>query len=95
MKKGYHRYLEAKRKREKAREDSPEIVSEIQLAYKEAFEEHKKWIHTKNKLPQSESEGQIMHPEMVRDLSTFFGDAIGGFPSKFKTRLKKQKKTKS
>tara|TARA_B100000902_G_scaffold111583_1_gene112872 strand:- start:41 stop:319 length:279 start_codon:yes stop_codon:yes gene_type:complete len=92
MKQGYYRYLEAKTKRAKAKEDTPEIVEEIQLAYKEAFEEHRKWIHTKDKSPQSKIEGQAMHPDMVRDLSTFFGDAIGGFPSKFNTPLKNKKK---
>lgn len=92
MKQGYHRYIEAKTKRAKAKEDTPEIIEEIQLAYKEALEEHKKWMHTKkNKAPQSKIGGQVMHPEMVRDLSTFFSDAIGGFPSKFKMPLKNKK----
>jgi len=92
MRHGYYRYLEAKRKRANLREDTPEIVKEIQLAYKEALEEHKKWLNTKNKSPRSKIEGQVMHPDMIQDLSIFFGDAIGGFPSKFKTPQENKKK---
>ena len=89
---GYKRYLEAKNKRLKVREDTPEIIEEIQLAYMEAFEEHKKWHRTKDKLPPRKIEGEPLHPEMIQDLSIFFGDAIGGFPSKFRTPLNKIKK---
>ena len=92
MKRGYHRYKEAKKKRELAKDDTPEIIKEIQLAYKEAFEDHKKWFNTKDELLSNRIEGEALHPEMVQDLSIFFGDAISGFPSKFKTPLEKTKK---
>ena len=89
---GYKRYLEAKNKRLKAREDTPEIIGEIQLAYMEAFEEHKKWRRTKNLLPPIKIEGEPLHPEMIQDLSIYFGDEISGFSSKFRTPLNKIKK---
>lgn len=92
MKHGYKRYLEAKNRRLKAKEDTPEIIAEIMLAYTEAFEEHKKWFDTKDKLPSKKSESEPLHPEMVQDLSIYFGDAIGGFPSKFTMAFKKTKK---
>ena len=92
MKYGYKRYLEAKNKRLEAMEDTPEIIKEIQLAYVEAFEEHKKWCRTKDRLLPNKSEGEPLHQEMVQDLSIFFGDAIGGFPCKFTTPLNKTKK---
>ena len=89
---GYKRYLEAKNKRLEAKEDTQEIIKEIKLAYKEALEEHKKWYDTKDRLFPTKSEGKPLHPEMVQDLSLYFGDAIGGFPSKFTMPLKKPKK---
>ena len=92
MKRGYKRYLEAKNKRLKAKEDTPEIIAEINLAYTEAFKEHKKWCDTKDRLPPNKLEGEPLHPEMVKDLSIYFGDAIGGFPSKFSMAFKKTKK---
>ena len=85
MKQGYQRYVEAFKKRKKENEDTPEIIKEIQLAYKEAFEAHKIWYQPKDQPSESKAEGQVMHPDMIRDLSTFFADAIGGFPCKFKT----------
>ena len=92
MKRGYKRYLEAKNKRLEAKEDTPEIIEEIKLAYVEAFEEHKKWCNTQDILLPKKSEGESLHPEMVQDLSLYFGDAIGGFPSKFTMPLKKTKR---
>lgn len=92
MKRGYKRYLEAKNKWLKAKEDTPEIIKEIRLAYMEAFEEHKKWCDNKDRLLAKKSEGEPLHPEMIQDLSLYFGDAIGGFPSKFTIPLKKTKK---
>ena len=92
MKRGYKRYFEAKNKRLDAKEDTPEIIKEIKLAYMEAFEEHKKWCDTKDRLLPNKSEGEPLHPEMIQDLSLYFGDAIGGFPSKFTMALKKTKK---
>jgi hypothetical protein len=62
------------------------------LAYVEAFEEHKKRCRTEDRLLPNELKGKPLHPEMVQYLSIFFGDTIGGFPSKFTTPLKKTKK---
>ena len=92
MKHGYKRYLEAKDKRLQAKEDTPEIIEEIKLAYSEALEEHKRWCDTKDSLPLNKIEGEPLHPEMVQDLSIYFGDAIGGFPSKFTMAFKTTKK---
>ena len=92
MKRGYKRYLEAKNKRLEAKEDTPEMIEEIKLAYMEAFEEHKLWCDTKDRLHPNKSEGEPLHPKMVQDLSLYFGNAIGGFPSKFTMPLKKTKK---
>jgi hypothetical protein len=92
MKRGYKRYLETKNKRLEAKEDTPEIIEEIKLAYMEAFADHKLWCDTKDKLHPNKSKGRPLHPEMVQDLSLYFGDAIGGFPSKFTMPLKKTKK---
>jgi len=92
MKRGYKRYLEAKNKRLEAKEDTPEIIEEIKLAYMEAFADHKLWCDTKDRSHPNKSKGRPLHPEMVQDLSLYFGDAIGGFPSKFTMPLKKTKK---
>jgi hypothetical protein len=61
MKRGYKRYPEAKNKRLEAKEDTPKIIEEIQLAYMEAFEKHKKWCRTKNRLFPNKLEGKPLH----------------------------------
>ena len=83
MKTGYNRYLLAK-KRLELEGDTPEIIEEIQLAYAEVFEEHKKWFFSKDAGSNIKKKGRPLPMEMIRDLSIYFGNSIAGFPSKFK-----------
>ena len=88
---GFERYLEAKVKRLMDDGDSPEVIKEMQLAFKEGLEEHMAWMMTKDNLPPNKVEGRPMMAEMAIELKYYYEEIISGHRSPYLEPLKRGK----